>query len=177
MVKGRQVIENENEINRISTLNNRNGRISRYETRNDIVDSNELNKVGQTYIKFKGQAEVQLKITTLNNNLLNVGDKVFFEAPIESLQTEYMVKSKEIQINKPKDDESIFYIYTLTNTFNGENAINFFDNQRRKNSGNMEEGQFITRYVDITNECSIIFDNLQVEEITNELGNDLPVEL
>ena len=177
MVKGRQVIENENEINRISTLNNRNGRISRYETRNDIVDSNELNKVGQTYIKFKGQAEVQLKITTLNNNLLNVGDKVYFEAPIDSLQTEYMVKSKEIQINKTKNDESIFYIYTLTNTFNGENAINYFDNQRRKNSGNMEEGQFITRYVDITNECSIIFDNLQVEEITNELGNDLPVEL
>lgn len=176
-VKGRQVVENENEITRISTLNNRNGRISRYETRNDVVDSNELNKIGQTYIKFKGQAEIQLKLTTLNNNLLNVGDKVYFEAPIESLQTEYLVKSKEIQINKTKNDETIFYVYTLTNTFNGENAINYFDNQRRKNSGNMEEGQFITRYVDISNECSIIFDNLQIDEITNELIAELPVEL
>lgn len=177
-VKGRQVVENENEITRISTLNNRNGRISRYETRNDVVDSNELNKIGQTYIKFKGQAEIQLKLTTLNNNLLNVGDKVFFEAPIESLQTEYLVKSKEIQINKTKNDETIFYVYTLTNTFNGENAINYFDNQRRKNSGNMEEGQFITRYVDINNSVDIIFDNLIIEEeATNELSAELNIEL
>lgn len=177
-VKGRQVVENEDEITRISTLNNRNGRISRYETRNDVVDSNELNKIGQTYIKFKGQAEIQLKLTTLNNNLLNVGDKVFFEAPIESLQNEYLVKSKEIQINKPGNDETIFYVYTLTNTFNGENAINYFDNQRRKNSGNMEEGQFITRYVDINNSVDIIFDNLIIEEeATNELSAELNIEL
>lgn len=176
-VKGRQVVENEDEITRISTLNNRNGRISRYETRNDVVDSNELNKIGQTYIKFKGQAEIQLKLTTLNNNLLNVGDKVFFEAPIESLQTEYLVKSKEIQINKTKNDETIFYVYTLTNTFNGENAINYFDNQRRKNSGNMEEGQFITRYVDISNTVDIIFDNLQITEQNNSIPSNLPIEL
>lgn len=176
-VKGRQIVENENEINRISTLNNRNGRISRYETRNDVVDSNELNKIGQTYIKFKGQAEVQIKLTTLNNNLFNVGDKVYFEAPIESLRNEYLVKSKEIQINKTKNDESIFYVYTLTNTFNGENAINYFDNQRRKNSGNMEEGQFITRYIDINNTCNIIFDNLQITEKNDSIPADLPIEL
>ena len=108
----------------------------------------------------------------------NIGDKVYFEAPIESLQTEYLVKSKEIQINKTKDYENIFYVYVLTNTFNGENAINYFDNQRRKNSGNMEEGQFITRYVDVSNECNIIFDNLQVEEeTTNELSAELDIEL
>ena len=176
-VKGRQIVENEDEINRISTLNNRNGRISRYETRNDVVDSNELNKIGQTYIKFKGQAEVQLKLTTLNNNLFNIGDKVYFEAPIESLRNEYLVKSKEIQINKTKNDESIFYVYTLTNTFNGENAINYFDNQRRKNSGNMEEGQFITRYIDINNTCNIIFDNLQITEKNDSIPADLPIEL
>ena len=176
-VKGRQIVENEDEINRISTLNNRNGRISRYETRNDVVDSNELNKIGQTYIKFKGQAEVQIKLTTLNNNLFNVGDKVYFEAPIESLRNEYLVKSKEIQINKTKNDESIFYVYTLTNTFNGENAINYFDNQRRKNSGNMEEGQFITRYIDINNTCNIIFDNLQITEKNDSIPYDLPIEL
>jgi hypothetical protein len=177
IIKGRQIVENEDEINRISTLNNRNGRISRYETRNDIIDSKELNKIGQTYIKFKGQAEVELKLTTLNNNLFNIGDKVYFEAPIESLQTEYLVKSKEIQINKTKDYENVFYIYTLTNTFNGENAINFFDNQRRKNSGNMEEGQFITRYIDINNTCNIIFDNLKIEESTNELNSELNIEI
>lgn len=177
IIKGRQIVENEDEINRISTLNNRNGRISRYETRNDIIDSNELNKIGQTYIKFKGQAEVELKLTTLNNNLFNIGDKVYFEAPIESLQTEYLVKSKEIQINKTKDYQNVFYIYTLTNTFNGENAINFFDNQRRKNSGNMEEGQFITRYIDINNTCDIIFDNLKIEEATNELNSELDIEI
>lgn len=177
IIKGRQIVENEDEINRISTLNNRNGRISRYETRNDIIDSNELNKIGQTYIKFKGQAEVELKLTTLNNNLFNIGDKVYFEAPIESLQTEYLVKSKEIQINKTKDYQNVFYIYTLTNTFNGENAINFFDNQRRKNSGNMEEGQFITRYIDINNTCDIIFDNLKIEEATNELNSELNIEI
>ena len=179
IVKGRQVVENEDEIARIEALNNRNGRISRYETRNDIIDSNDLNKVGQSYIKFKGQAEVQLTLTTQSNDMFNVGDKVYFEAPLESLQCEYMVKSKEIQINKTKDDESIFYVYVLTNTFNGENAINYFDNQRRKNSGNMEEGQFITRYVDVSNECNIIFDNLQVEEVvnSNELSSELPIEL
>ena len=177
IVKGRQIVENEDEITRISTLNNRNGRISRYETRNDVIDSNELNKIGQTYIKFKGQAEVELKVKTLNNNLFNIGDKVYFEAPIESLQAEYLVKSKEIQINKTKDYQNVFYVYTLTNTFNGENAINYFDNQRRKNSGNMEEGQFITRYIDINNTCNIIFDNLQIIEQTNSIPTNLPIEL
>ena len=88
-----------------------------------------------------------------------------------------MVKSKEIQITKTKDYENIFYVYTLTNTFNGENAINFFDNQRRKTSGNMEEGQFITRYIDISNTCNIIFDNLRIEESSNELNQELNIDL
>lgn len=178
IVKGRQIVENDDEINRITTLNNHNGRISRYETRNDIIDSNELYKIGQTYIKFKGQAEVELTITTLNNDLLNIGDKVYFNAPINELKCEYMVKTKQIERNIIKSEENIFYTYTLTNTFNGENAINFFDNQRRKTKGNMEEGQFITRYIDFSDTCNIIFDNLQVVEASsNELNTELNIEL
>ena len=53
----------------------------------------------------------------------------------------------------------------MTSSFNDEKAINYFDNQRAKNSGNIGEGQFIKRNIDIPNEVTIIFDNLQVTEV------------
>ena len=68
----------------------------------------------------------------------------------------------------------------MTNTYNGEKAINYFDNQRRKQQGNLDEGQFITRNIDIEKEALIIFDNLQVVEvqlIDNILNSELNMSL
>jgi hypothetical protein len=83
---------------------------------------------------------------------------------INDLKSDYLVKKKTIKVNKTGDYENIFYEYKLSNTYNGEQAINYFDNQRRKNEGNLEEGQFITRNVDIQDTALIVFDNLVVEE-------------
>ena len=176
-VKGRQLIENNDEIDRITNLIERNGRISRYETRNDISSNEELNKIARCYLDYKGKAEVQLKIITLNNDILNIGQQVNFNAPIEDIQGNYLVKKKEIEITKTGNYGNVFYTYTLSNTYNAEQAINFFDNQRRKNEGNIQEGSFITKYVDYNFETTIIFDNLQISEVSNSLPTDLPLEL
>jgi hypothetical protein len=53
----------------------------------------------------------------------------------------------------------------MTSSFNDERSINYFDNQRAKNYGNIGEGQFIKRNIDIPNQVVIVFDNLQVEEV------------
>ena len=53
----------------------------------------------------------------------------------------------------------------MTSSFNSESAINYFDNQRAKNKGNIGAGESITRNIDIDNSTNIIFDNLDVEEI------------
>jgi CRISPR/Cas system CMR-associated protein Cmr5 small subunit len=166
IIKGRQVVSNGNEIDRISEQINRKGVIARYETRNDIVDLQSLNKIAQTYLKYKGSAEILLTISTNNTNLLNIGEVVYFSSPIDELKQDYMVKSKEIQYIVNKSQINIFYVYELTSSFNSENAINYFDNQRNKTYGNIEEGQFITRNVDINNTATIIFDNLHIQEIT-----------
>lgn len=176
-VKGRQLIENTDEINRITNLIERNGKISRYETRNDISSNEELNKIARSYLDYKGKAEVQLKIKTLNNDILNIGQQVNFNAPIEDIKGNYLVKKKEIDITKTGNYGNVFYTYTLSNTYNGEQAINFFDNQRRKNEGNIQEGSFITRYVDLNYEANIIFENLQITEQNNTIPADLPIEL
>ena len=176
-VKGRQLIENTDEINRITNLIERNGKISRYETRNDISSNEELNKIARSYLDYKGKAEVQLKIKTLNKDILNIGQQVNFNAPIEDIKGNYLVKKKEIEITKTGSYGNVFYTYTLSNTYNGEQAINFFDNQRRKNEGNIQEGSFITRYVDYNFETTIIFENLQITEQSNTIPADLPIEL
>lgn len=64
LIKGRQIVYNNNEISRIGQQTGRNGTICRYETRNDVLSSNELNKVAQTYIKYKGTAEISLTVET-----------------------------------------------------------------------------------------------------------------
>lgn len=176
-VKGRQLVENIDEINRINTQTNRNGRISRYESRNDVSSNDELYKIAKTYLDVKGQSEITLKITTLNNDILNIGQQVYFNAPIDALKKNYLVKSKEIQITQTGNDGLIFYVYELSSTYNGEKAINYFDNQRRKNEGNMQDGSFITRYLDLKSEANIIFDNLQIEEVMETIPADLPIEL
>ena len=136
-------------------------------------------KIAKTYLEVKGQSEITLKITTKDVDLFNIGQQVYFNAPIDELKKNYLVKSKEIQITKTGNDGIIFYVYTLSSTYNGEKAINFFDNQRRKSEGNLDKGQFITRYIDVSNVCDIIFDNLTIEEIenNNELDSELDLEL
>ena len=163
IVRGREVINNSEEISRINTQTNRNGVISRYENRNDATTSSELAKIGSSYIKYKGSAEIILKLTS-TKDLFNVCDIVSFNAPIEDLTKDYMIKRKEIDIYTAT--EEIFYTYELSSNFNSENAINFFDNQRAKNIGNIGEGETITRDIDIETEALIIFYDTNIQEIS-----------
>lgn len=75
LIKGRQIVYNNNEISRIGQQTGRNGTICRYETRNDVLSSNELNKVAQTYIKYKGTAEISLTIETKTQIYLILDNK------------------------------------------------------------------------------------------------------
>lgn len=166
LVKGRQVVYNNNEISRISNQINRKGTISRYEKRNDILSSEELNLVGQTYIKYKGIPEIKLSIITKDVDLFNIGQQVYFDIQeLNNLARDYMVKKKSIEITSVGESGDIFYTYELSSNYNSESAINYFDNQRNKNTGNISEGKFITRNIDIENTANIIFDNLQTNEI------------
>lgn len=174
LIKGRQIVYNNNEISRIGQQTGRNGTISRYETRNDVLSSNELNKVAQTYIKYKGTAEISLTIETKDTDLFNVGQQVYFDIPeLPDLQRDYMVKTKETQITQTGTDAVIFYVYTLSSNYESENAINYFDNQRRKANGNINENEFITRNIDIENEANVVFSNITQTEVTPVGDNTL----
>ena len=162
IVKGREIVLNSSEITRITNQINRKGIISRYENRNDATNSLELAKIGQSYIKYKGSAEIKIKVVS-RQNLFNVGEIINYNAPITELSTNYMVKSKTTDMYLNAGD--IFYTYELTSNFNSENAINFFDNQRAKANGNIGEGEVITRNIDLENTATIIFYDTQVEEI------------
>lgn len=165
LVRGREVIYNLDEVQRIRNQTNRKGVIARYEQRNDILTSNDLEKVGQAYIKYKGVAEVILSLSTMED-IYNIGEIVHFNAPIPELDTDYMVKNKETQIIATGDYSNIFYKYELTSSFNSENAINYFDNQRNKTEGNISQGEYIVRNIDIENTANIIWDNLTVTEVS-----------
>lgn len=154
IVEGRQIITNNSEITRISNSTGRKGIVARYENRNDTTSSTELQLIGQSYIKFKGVPEVILTVQS-RSNLWNVGERVDFNAPITELNTEYMVKAKKT--NYITSIDTLFYAFELTSSFNSENAINYFDNQRNKTKGNIGEGEFVTRNVDIENTANIIF--------------------
>ena len=167
IINGREIISNADEINRVSTNLGVNGVISRYEERNDVTSSDELINIGSTYLKYKGEAEIILSLTTHNNNLYEVGQVVEFLAPIGELSKSYMVKSKQIKILAIGNNMwDIFYTYELSSSFNSEKAINWFDNQRNKTQGNIAEGQYINRNIDIENVANVIWDNLQITEIT-----------
>lgn len=163
IVKGRQVITNPSEINRISTTTGRKGVIARYENRNDTTSSNELQKIGQAYIQFKGKPEILLNVESTQNTW-NVGQVVEFQAPLPELSTTYLVKKKIINIISTID--TIFYTYEMSSNFNSENAINYFDNQRAKNNGNIGEGEYIDRNVDVENTANIIFYDTTFTEVT-----------
>ena len=162
IVKGREIILNSGETTRIGTQIGRKGTLSRYENRNDTTSSAELQKIGQSYIKYKGQAEISLKVVS-ENNLFNVGQIVEYQAPLEELSTEYMVKSKQIDWY-PNIDKS-FYTFELTNNFNYENAVNYFDNQRAKSQGNIGEGETITRNIDLESTALIKLYDTEIEEV------------
>lgn len=162
IVKGREIILNSNEVSRINNQINRKGTISRYESRKDATSSQELQKIGQSYIKYKGNAEITLKIVS-ENDLFSIGQIVSYNAPLEELTTDYMVKKKTIDmyINANK----IFYTFELSSNFNYENEVNFFDNQRAKNQGNIGEGETIVRNIDIENTALIQFYETNIEEV------------
>lgn len=174
LVKGRQIVYNNNEINRISNQTGRKGVIARYETRNDVLSSDELSKVAQTYIKYKGTPEIILTVKTRDNDLFNIGQQVYFDMPdVPDLATDYMVKKKETEITKTGSDGVIFYTYELSSNYNSESAINYFDNQRTKANGNISGDEFITRNIDIENNANIIFDNMVATEIVPDGDNVL----
>ena len=163
IVRGREIILNSNEVSRINSQINRNGIISRYENRNDTTSSSELSKIGKTYIKYKGNAEIKLKVKS-TKDLFNIGDIVEYDSLVNELDQDYLVKSKTIDMYLNAGE--IFYTYELSSSFNSENAINYFDNQRAKTTGNIGEGETITRDIDIENSATIIFYDTEIEETT-----------
>ena len=174
IVEGRQIVVNSAEIDRVSTSTNVKGVITRYENRNDATTSDELQKIGLSYIKYKGTPEIKL-IVSSESNLWNVGERVQFNAPITELATEYMVKTKEI--NYVVVDDKIFYSFELTSSFNSESEINYFDNQRAKAYGNIKEGESISRNVDFETVYSIIFYDTTITTIPAGSGNKLQASL
>lgn len=171
LVQGRQVIYNTDEVDRVANNTGRKGVIARYENRNDVLSSDELEKVGQSYIKYKGVPEIKLNIKTHDSDLFNVGEIVYFDAPIDELKTDYMIKTKKIDVISVKSVMYVFYEYELTSSFNSETSINYFDNQRAKAKGNIQSGDFISRNIDIRDTTNIIFGNDTYTEV--EVGNVL----
>lgn len=163
MIPGRVTVLNTNEIDRISNQLNNTGIISRYEQRQDATTAEELNAIGQTYIQFKGKSEIILQVQTINKDLWNIGDIVYFnngnEDAIIELTGNYAVKKKTTQMYQNNADDSlqVFFTYELDNNYNFENLINYFDNQRAKTIGNIQEGQFINKYIENTETINIIF--------------------
>lgn len=153
-IAGRQAIFNQEEITRINNQLNNSGVIARYENRQDADTSAELNSIGQSYIQFKGKPEITLTVKTINNDIYNVGDIVYFDINntngLEDLIDNYAVKKKTTQIiqNNADGTNYIFYTYELSNNYNFEASVNYFDNQRAKQIGNIKEGDYINRYVE-----------------------------
>lgn len=183
VIDGRQKMKNPLEIYRISAQNTNIGEIARYEKRDEAYTSQELGQIAQSYLYYKGKQAVTLEIQTLNNDIWNIGDTCYFDNnnidDLKDLAGNYIVKTKTIKIiqNNANKTAQIFYIYELINNFNFESAINFFDNQRAKNIGNINDGEFINRYIDFENNINIIFSGYTTEELIIEAGNELEAEL
>lgn len=162
-IPGRQTVINQDEITRINNQLNNSGVIARYENREDADTSSELNNIGQSYIRFKGRPEIILQLKTINNDMYDVGNLVYFDTQniegLEDLVGTYAVKKKTIQIIQNNSDGTnyTFYLYELSNTYNFESEVNFFDNQRAKIIGNIKEGEYINRYEESYKNYNIIF--------------------
>lgn len=176
IIRGREIVYNTTEIQRLNNQLGVNGTISRYENRNDVLYSKQLQSIAENYLKYKGKAEITLKIETKNSNLFFIGQQVYFNGPSElpDLISDYMVKKKTIKFYLVNDVMYVFYTFELTNSYNSETAINFFDNQRAKANGNISQGEYVSRNVDVENTANIIFSNLQITEIS--IGGDNTLE-
>lgn len=178
LIEGRQVVSDSEEINRINANTGRYGVVERYEDRNDVLSSEELLNIAQTYIKYKGKPEIILKVKSYLDYQTTVGTVVHFDAPISELDQDYLVKSKTTQIYATGDNTyEVFYIYEMTSSFNAEKAVNWFDNQRNKTNGNISAGEYITRNIDIEDSAEIIWENLTITEITVTGDNVLDAPL
>lgn len=180
VVISRQIAYNQDEINRINEATGRKGIIARYEKRTDTNNEVALSQIAQSYLDYKGVPEVILTVKSYYSDLLELGQRVFFNGPLDDLKTNYLVVEKEINMVTTGNQQLLFFTYKLSSSFNDENAINFFDNQRRKLESNIDEGEFIQRYIDIPNETNIIFFDLSITEIEipkDVLDGDLDVEL
>ena len=168
IIEGRQVVSNNNEINRISGSTGINGTIERYETRNDVNTNSELSDIANTYLKYKGEPEKTLIIKTQGNDFkIAIGNYINFTiTQFPQLQGRYLCKKKKTIITKTGNDGVVFYELTLTSSENVETAINYFDNQRRKVESNIGAGEFITRNVDINSNALIEFKDTVVNEIS-----------
>lgn len=170
IVEGRQIITNAYEIDRVANSTGVKGIVARYENRNDATTSTELQLIGQSYIKYKGTPEIILTVVS-RKDLWNVGQRVPFNAPIDELATEYMVRKKAV--NRITTIDTLFYTYELTSSFNSETAVNYFDNQRAKANGNIGDGEYISRNIDIESQARIVFYDSSATVITTTGDNKL----
>jgi hypothetical protein len=178
IVKGRQSSYNNNEVNRLNSQLGISGVIERYEKRNDVLSSDELAKVAQTYIKYNSKPEITLTIISRKSDLFNIGDRAFFNIDnLADLKTDYLVTKKSTKVQFLENEIMYTYTYELSNNFNVESEVNFFDNQRRKSTGNISENNYITRNIDIESQANIIFNNLTTNEINDYINNELDCEL
>lgn len=175
IVEGRQIITNPTEINRVATATGTPGIVSRYENRNDATTSQELQKIGESYIKYKGVPEIKLTIKT-TDEIWAVGQKVDTQnMPIADLATTYMVRGEEI--NYIANIDKIFYTFYLVSSFNAETEINYFDNQRAKTNGNIKEGEYVSRNIDLSQNYSVIFYDTETEVVSITGNNELQADL
>lgn len=172
IVPGREIVYNNAEIQRIHSNLGRNGTISRYENRNDVTSSSELQAVGRTNIKYKSSAEIKINISSRLDFLI-LGGKYQFISPLKELNNEYLVKSKNTKVLQAGNFIQTKYEYELSNNFDAENELNYFDNQRAKANGNISQGEYISRNIDIDNNVKVIFSNLNIEEINIAENNSL----
>lgn len=181
LVNGREVVINSSETQRMETQTGLKGIISRYENRNDATTSDELLNIGESYLEFKGVPEIILTVTTQNKKLCDIGNVYYFDAPIPELNQRYMCKEISTRIVTTGSQTDIFYDFKLTSSYNSEEAINYFDNQRNKNNGNLADGQYITRNIDIENVANIEWQEPTIEDLVidgdNELENALEMPL
>lgn len=181
LVNGREVVINSSETQRIESQTNLKGVISRYENRNDATTSDELLNIGESYLEFKGSPEIILNIETQNNKLCELGYIYSFDAPLPELKQNYMCKEVDTRVVTTGTQTDMFYTFKLTSSYNGEEAINYFDNQRNKTKGNLKDGQYITRNIDIENVANIIWQEPTIAPLTvdgdNILENGLEMPL
>lgn len=163
IVTGREISYSATEIARLKNNLSIDGTIARYENRNDATSNVELSAIANSYIKYNSKPAIELVVTS-EKDFLQLG-KIYSYSPFKELSGNYLVAKKITSVLQAGDFIQTKYEYTLNNTHNTENEINFFDNQRAKNTGNIEEGSFITRNIDIENSANIIFKDLVVSEI------------